>query len=26
LGFLDADGAIWIWVGSHAEYDQLIRG
>lgn len=20
------DGFIWIWIGSHAEYDQLMRG
>jgi hypothetical protein len=26
LGFLEADTVIWIWVGRHAEYDQLIRG
>ena len=22
---LDADAAIWFWIGSHAEYDALIR-
>ena len=20
------DGPIWFWIGSHAEYDQIIRG
>lgn len=21
-----ADGPIWFWIGSHAEYDRIIRG
>ena len=26
LGLLDTDAVTWIWIGSHAEYDQLLRG
>lgn len=26
LGLLDESAVTWIWIGSHAEYDQLIRG
>ena len=25
LGLLDSDTITWFWIGSHAEYDQLIR-
>jgi len=25
LGLLEGDTVAWFWVGSHAEYDQLIR-
>ena len=25
LGRLVADGVEWVWIGSHAEYDQLLR-
>jgi hypothetical protein len=25
LGLLDDDGITWFWIGSHAEYDRLIR-
>jgi len=25
LGHLVADGVEWVWIGSHAEYDQLLR-
>lgn len=25
LGFLEEDTIVWFWIGSHAEYDQLIR-
>ena len=25
LGLLEGDSITWFWIGSHAEYDQLIR-
>jgi hypothetical protein len=25
LGVRDADEIIWFWIGSHADYDQLLR-
>jgi hypothetical protein len=25
LGLLEGDTITWFWIGSHAEYDQLIR-
>jgi hypothetical protein len=25
LGIRKADAIIWFWIGSHAEYDQLLR-
>ena len=25
LGLLEGDTIAWFWIGSHAEYDQLIR-
>jgi hypothetical protein len=25
LGLDDATGVIWFWIGSHAEYDQILR-
>ncbi len=25
LGLLDGDTITWFWIGSHAEYDRLIR-
>jgi hypothetical protein len=25
LGLLEDDGIAWFWIGSHAEYDHLIR-
>jgi hypothetical protein len=25
LGLLDGDTMTWFWIGSHAEYDQLIQ-
>ena len=25
LGLLKADMVLWIWIGTHAEYDQLMR-
>jgi hypothetical protein len=25
LGFGKADGILWFWIGSHAEYDGLIK-
>jgi hypothetical protein len=25
VGLLDGDEIIWIWVGSHAEYDRLLK-
>jgi hypothetical protein len=25
LGFEVADGILWFWIGSHAEYDRLTR-
>jgi hypothetical protein len=25
LGLDDAMGVIWFWIGSHAEYDQILR-
>jgi hypothetical protein len=25
LGLLEDDGIAWFWIGSHAEYDRLIR-
>jgi hypothetical protein len=25
LGFDMADGVLWFWIGTHAEYDDLIR-
>ncbi len=24
LGFRDGDTVIWFWIGSHAEYDQIL--
>lgn len=24
LGIEDADGIVWIWIGSHADYERLI--
>ena len=26
VGRFEGDGFVWDWIGSHAEYDQLIRG
>jgi len=26
LGLIEPDVVVWIWIGSHAEYDRLIRG
>ncbi len=26
LGVLDGDEMIWFWIGSHADYDRLLRG
>ena len=26
LGLLEPGAVEWIWVGTHAEYDQLVRG
>jgi hypothetical protein len=26
LGLLEADSVAWFWIGSHAEYDRLVRG
>jgi hypothetical protein len=25
LGFLDGDTVIWYWIGSHAEYDHILK-
>jgi hypothetical protein len=25
LGLLDGDTVTWFWIGSHAEYDRLVR-
>jgi hypothetical protein len=25
LGVLDGDTVIWFWIGSHAEYDSIVR-
>jgi hypothetical protein len=25
LAVLDGDAAVWFWIGTHAEYDQLLR-
>ncbi len=25
LGLLEGEGITWFWIGSHAEYDRLIR-
>ena len=25
LGIDIADGVLWIWIGTHAEYDRLVR-
>jgi hypothetical protein len=25
LGVSDGEGIVWFWIGSHAEYDRLIR-
>ncbi len=25
LGFLDKDTVVWFWIGSHADYERLIR-
>jgi hypothetical protein len=25
LGLLEGDTVIWFWVGSHAEYDSILR-
>jgi hypothetical protein len=25
LGFRDADQVYWFWIGTHAEYDQLLK-
>lgn len=25
LAILDGDAAVWFWIGTHAEYDQLLR-
>jgi hypothetical protein len=26
LGVREADTMVWFWIGSHAEYDRLVRG
>lgn len=26
LGIEVADGVLWFWIGTHADYDKLIRG
>ncbi len=26
LGLLDGDTVIWFWIGSHGEYDRLLKG
>jgi len=26
LGVLDEDGILWFWIGSHAEYDRILKG
>jgi hypothetical protein len=26
VGVAVPDGVVWFWIGSHAEYDRLIRG
>jgi hypothetical protein len=25
LGVRDGDDVVWFWIGSHADYDQLLR-
>jgi hypothetical protein len=25
VGFREGDGIVWFWIGSHADYDQLLR-
>jgi len=25
LALVDGDAAVWFWIGTHAEYDQLLR-
>jgi hypothetical protein len=25
LGVVDADVVVWFWIGTHAEYDRLLR-
>ena len=25
IGIRDGDDMLWIWIGSHAEYDQLLK-
>jgi hypothetical protein len=25
VGFLEADGVVWFWVGSHADYERIVR-
>ncbi len=25
LGILDGDIVVWFWIGSHAEYDELLK-
>lgn len=25
LGVIDGEAVVWFWVGTHAEYDQLLR-
>ncbi|MDW7712272.1 MAG: hypothetical protein SCH98_17530 [Deferrisomatales bacterium] len=26
LGLKERNGVVWFWIGSHAEYDRLLRG
>ena len=26
LGVMDGDTVVWFWIGTHARYDQLLRG
>jgi hypothetical protein len=26
LGVRESDTMVWFWIGSHAEYDRLVRG
>jgi hypothetical protein len=26
LGLREGDTMVWFWIGSHAEYDRLVRG